>query len=83
MDIQTTFEIDGHIIECGFRYSEYIDDASGIDVLCQQLDHDQTNIISVVDTESDILYTDNFKSNHYNLVDKWLESNDPIEDGIG
>lgn len=83
MDIQTTLEIDGFIIEVGFRYNEYIDDTTGIDIECQELDTDQTHIISVVDTETDQLFRYDFKDSHWDLVNKWLETNDPIEDGIG
>ena len=83
MDVQTTLEIDGFIIEVEFSYNEYIDDTSGIDVECQELESDLTNIISVVDTETNELFRDNFKDAHWGLIDKWLETNEPIEDGIG
>lgn len=83
MDIQTTIEIEGFIIEVGFRYNEYIDDTNGLDIECCELLHDQTHIISVVDTETNELFRDDFKDSHWDLINKWLETNDPIEDGIG
>ena len=80
--VQTTIEIDGFIIELEFFFNEFWDDATGENVLCSEFLDQETNIISVSDTEKETLTLYDFTDNHLALIDKWLENNDPIEDGV-
>lgn len=75
---QNTIEIDGFIIEIEFFYDEYWDTANGQHVFYSEIIVEKSHIISVVDTERNELITqdDLITNKHWDLVDKWLETND-------
>ncbi len=67
------------MITAVISFSEYQDDANGMDQIFYEYESKYTQIVKVVDLESSGLGLIPINDDHYLMIEKYLETNDVME----